>query len=157
MRSPDDEAREMLRVAADGAHHERLSAPPGIEHPAQPVVLRPVLEPRREAGLDVLDLHQTHGTDRAVAHELPRMARHRVGGVAVRDREDAPVPAGPLHEIARLAEIVGDGLVADDIEPGVERRGGVRIVRVVGRHDRHRIDAVGTLALAPRAFRATSP
>ena len=44
----------------------------------------------------------------------------------MRDREYAPVLAGPRDEVAGLVEIVGDGLVADDVEPGVERGGGVR-------------------------------
>ncbi len=52
------ERREMLRVAADGAHHQREAAALGIEDPAKAIVLRTILHARRHAGLDVFDLHQ---------------------------------------------------------------------------------------------------
>ena len=60
----------------------------------------------------------------------------------MRDGEDALLFAGADDEIARLREVVRDRLIADDIETGVERRNGVRIMRVVGRHDRDCVDAV---------------
>jgi len=73
------------------------------------------------ACLDVLDLHKAHGTDRAVANELPGMARHRIRRIPVRNREEAAVLAGSLDEIGGFAEVVSDGLVAHHIESGVER------------------------------------
>ena len=51
-------ARKVLRVAADRAHHQRQAAALRVEDPAEAVVLRAVLDARREAALDVFDLHQ---------------------------------------------------------------------------------------------------
>ena len=57
------------------------------------------------------------------------------------------------HQVARLGEIVRDRLVADDVEPRVERRGGERVVRVVRRHDRHGVGAVRGARARPRSSR----
>src|SRR5947208_2585689 len=46
------EAREVLRVAADRAHHQSEAASLRVEDPAQPVVLRAILDPGREPALD---------------------------------------------------------------------------------------------------------
>ena len=74
---------------------------------------------------------------------VPRVARHRIRRVAVRDGEQRGRScARARDEVAGLREVVRDRLVADDVEAGVERRGGERIVRVVGRHDRDGVDAV---------------
>ena len=66
------EARQVLRVAADRAHHQRQAAALRVEYPAEAVVLRTVLDACREAALDVLDLDQAH---------RPR-ARRRAPGAA---------------------------------------------------------------------------
>jgi hypothetical protein len=98
--------------------------------------------------LDVLDLHEAQAADPAFLHELARVADHRVRRVAVSDGEHAPMLRSFRHEVARLRCIVGDGLVAKDVEPGVQRRRGNRVMRVVGRHDRDGFDAVAARALA---------
>ena len=134
-------------MAADGAHDEREAAARGIEDPAEAVVLRPVLDPGCHAALDVLDLHEPQRADRAVADELARVARHRIRGVAVGHGEQAILLAGTRHEVAGLREIVRHRLVADDVEPGVERGRRERVVRVVRRHDRHGVDRVGARLL----------
>ena len=143
-----DEAREVLGVAADRAHHQRLPAPLGIENPAQPVRLRPLLQARREAALDVLDPHEPEIAQRAIAHQRLRMARHRIGGVGMRDGEQAPLLPRPRDEVAGFAEIVRDRLVADDVEARVERGLRDRIVGVVRRHDRDAVDGVVAPGLA---------
>ena len=132
----------MLSVAADRAHHQRQPAAPRVEQPPEPIVLRSVLDFCREAALDVFDLHQPQRTQRAVADQLACVARHRVRRIAVRDREQAPLPARARDEIAGLREIVRDRLVAKNVESGIERCRSVRIMRVVRRHDRDRVDAI---------------
>ena len=49
-------------------------------------------------------------------------------------------------------EIVRDRLVADDVELGIERGSRERVVRVVRRHDRDGVDAIGALPLAVQHF-----
>ena len=143
-----DEAREMLRVAADRAHHQRLAAPRRIEHPAQAVVARAILEPCRKPALDVFDPDEAQRAQRAVAHELAGKTRHGISRIRVRDGEQASLPSCAGDEIARLREIVRHRLVADHIEPRVERRDGGGIVRVVRRHDRDGVDGIGAQPLA---------
>ena len=139
----DRRTRELLRVTADGAHDEREAAALGIEYPREAVVLRAVLDARGHAGLYVLDLYRPDRTQRAIAHERARIASHRIRGIAVRDREHATVLARARDEIAGLGKSFRDRLVADDVEARIECGGGVGIVRIVRRHDRHRVDAVG--------------
>ena len=135
-------ACEMLRMTTDRAHDEHQSAPRGIEEPACPIVLRSILDARRKTALNVFDLDKTQRAKRAGAREMARVARHRIRRIAVRDREEASIAPRPLNEIARLREVVRNRLVAYDVETGVERAHRVGIVRVVGRHDGDRIDAV---------------
>ena len=91
---------------------------------------------------------QSHGADRAVAHQLPRVARHRISRIRVRDRKQASAAARCARPRSHASsKLYVTGLSQTTSSPGVERRRGVRIVRVVRRHDGHRIDAVGTLAL----------
>ena len=137
----------MLSVTADRAHHQRQPAAPRVEQPPQAIVLRCVFDLGREPALDVFDLHQPQRTQRAVADQLACVARHRVRRIAVRDREQAPLPARARDEIAGLREIVRDRLVAKNVESGIERCRSVRIMRVVRRHDRDRVDAIGARAL----------
>ena len=61
----------------------------------------------------------------------------------MRDGEQAAVLPRARDQVAGLREIVRHRLVADDVESGVQRRRRKRVVRVVRRHDRHGIDAVG--------------
>ena len=97
----------------------------GVEQPAQPVVLRAVFDARGERELDVLHLHEPDRADRAVAHQLARMARHRIGAVAVRDREQPLVRLHARRQVLRLRQRHRDRLVADHVEAGIERGGGV--------------------------------
>src|SRR5512132_225303 len=106
----------MLRVAADRAHHEGEAAALRIEQPAQAVVLGPVFETGRKPALDVLDLHEANRPEGTVADKRAGVAGHRIRRIGVRDREDALLPADARGEIARLSTIIGDGLVADDVE-----------------------------------------
>ena len=87
---------------------------------------------RRHAALDVLDLHEADVAERAVVHELARVARHRIGGVRVRDREQPRVRVACARRGRALRRASSrHRLVAHDVEPGVERGRGDRIVRVV--------------------------
>ena len=136
-------ARKVLRVAPDGAQHQRHAAALRIEYPAEAIVLRAILDACREPALDVFDLHQVDPAQVAVANQRARIAGHRVGGVGVRDREQAAVLPRARHQVAGLREIVRHRLVADDVESRIQCRRRKRIVRVVRRHDRHGVDAVG--------------
>src|SRR5438552_6969163 len=112
-------------MASDCAHHQCEPAAPWIEQPAKAVVLRSVFELRRQPALDVFDLHQPQLAQDAVADELARVTRHRISRVTVRDGEKSLRFARAHDEIAGLREVVGDGLVAYDVEPGVERSNGI--------------------------------
>ena len=116
------------------------------------VVCGPSSMRRGEAALDVLDLHQPERANLAVAHQARREAGHRVRRVAVRDCEQPSGRADAGDEVARLGGIVRHRLVGDDVEARVEGRDGKRVVRVVGRHDGHAVDAVG-----PVPFRRDHP
>src|SRR5207244_1485113 len=60
-----------------------------------------------------------------------------------------PVGATYAHdEITRLGEGLRHRLVADDVEARIERCHRERVVRIVRRHDRDRLDAIRALALA---------
>ena len=105
-----------------------------------------------EAALDVLDLHQPERANLPVAHQARREAGHRVRRVAVGDCEQPSGRADAGDEVARLGGIVRHRLVGDDVEARVEGRDGKRVVRVVGGHDGHAVDAVG-----PVPFRRDHP
>ena len=70
---PRDVARQMLGVASDRPHHKGLAAACRVEQPAQPVVLRVVFEAHGQAALDVLNLHQAHCAQGAVAQVPARV------------------------------------------------------------------------------------
>ncbi len=152
---PGDEAREMLRVAADRAHHERLPAAVRIEEPAQAVVLRAVLERASRARSGCI--RPGRAGSRRARRRARASARSRVIGYA--EYACAIAKIRPRAARARrrgrgpAAKVVRDRLVADDVEAGVERRGGERVVGVVRRHDRDRVDAVRAPAARVRASR----
>jgi hypothetical protein len=80
----------------------------------------------------------------AAAHHRPRLPHHRIAGVVVGDAEDQP-GLRQLLQIQRLGQIVGQRLVADDINALLQKGFGDGVVAVVGRHDGDDLDAVGAL------------
>ena len=141
-----DKTGQVLRMAADRAHHQRLPAARRVEQPAQPVGRHAVFDPGRQAALDVFHLHQAKRANGTVTHQRARMPGHRVGRVRVRDGEQAPARMHALHQVQRLRQVVAHRLVADHVQAGVQRGRRVAMVGVVRGHDRHRLDAI----VAPR-------
>ena len=94
--------------------------------------------------LRVFGLHHADVAQPALQHHLPRHAHHRVGAVVVGDGEDQALLLRQRGELLRIGAGGGDGLVADDVDAGLQKRRGRRGVQVVGRDDGHGLDAVFT-------------
>ena len=150
---PGGKTRQVLRVTADRAHHQREAASLRVEYPLEAIGARRVFQLRGHAALDVFDLYQTQSAQRAVLHERADMARHRVRGVAMGDAEHAVAGPHAPREILRFGERDGDRLVANHVEARIERGGRRGVVRVVRRHDRDRVDGVAARALGGAQFR----
>src|SRR5207237_1156750 len=81
-----------------------------------------------------------------------RVARHRIRRITVRDGKYSSAALGARDEIAGFPKIVRYRLVANDIETGVERCDREWVMRIVGGHDRDRVDAIRTQAFLAQHF-----
>jgi hypothetical protein len=135
-------------MATDGAHDQGQAAAPRIEQPIEAPGTFAVLDPGCHAALQVFDLHQPDIAEHALTHQETRVSRHRIGRVAMRDREQPATRVHLAQQVAGLGEIVRHRLVADDVQAGIERRRGIRVMGVVGRHDGQRIGTVVAGAFA---------
>ena len=76
----------------------------------------------------------------------------RIAGVVVGHGKEQPGAAhGPL-QVLRILERRGERLVADDVDAGLEKRFGRRIVQVVRGHDGDGINAIFSGLLPPQPF-----
>ena len=152
------ERGQLLRMAADRAHHQRQAAALRVEDPLEPVVLRAVLDARSRARSGCT--RPARGAARRACRRAPGAARSASSGTRssrARSRTARPWRFARATRSQRLREVVRDRLVADDVEARVERRGRERVVRVVGRHDRDGVDAVGRAPSPSRSARRSSP
>ena len=97
--------------------------------------------------LRIFGLHDADVAELALRDHLARLPHHRIGGVVVGQHEHLAGLLDQRRELLGIGEVGGQRLVADDVDAGFEKRLGRRIVHVVRRHDRHRLDAVGALRL----------
>ena len=98
---------------------------------------------KRQPVLRVLGLDDADLAERAGLHEVAGLPDQRIAGVVVGEEELCAVLRLHRGELAGGRERVGQRLVADDVDAGLEeglRRAGVH---VVGGDDRDRLDAVG--------------
>ena len=84
---------------------------------------------------------------------MARVACHRVRRVTVRNGVEPAVAAGACDEIAGLREIVRHRLVTDHVESCVECGRGLRVMRIVRRHDRNGVDAIVATRFVLEHFR----
>jgi hypothetical protein len=89
-----------------------------------------------------LDLYDTYGAELASLNQRPRLPHHRIAGVRVGDAEHPSGSPHRRHQVLRLGEGSRQRLVADDVDPGLEKRLADGVVRGVGRDDADNIDAV---------------
>lgn len=89
-----------------------------------------------------LDLHDTHGAELAGLDQRPRLPHHRIPGVSVGDAEHPSGSPHSGHQVLRLGEGSRQGLVADDIDPGLKKPLADRVVRDVERDDADNLDAI---------------
>ena len=80
----------------------------------------------------------------AVGDQAGGFLDHLVAGIAVGHAHHQAAFGGDGLQIQRLGGGEGQGLFADDVEPGQQRGAGDRIMGVVRRGDGHAADAVGT-------------
>ena len=137
-----DIACQMLRMAANCGKHQRQTAAVRIKLPALAVGHVALFNRLGKSALDVLNLHKTHGANRAFGDELFRIPRHRIRRIAVRHAKHAVLLLCACCQIARFSSRRADRLVADHVEPRIQRRDAIRIVRVVRRHDRDGLNAI---------------
>ena len=137
---PRDVAHEVVHVRPDVAHRRRWPRLRRILAPRR-LLVAALLEAGREPALRILGHDLAQLAQRARPHQVARLLDHGVAGIVMRERE---YEAGALH---RAAEILGighrgrHGLVADDVDAGVQEGRRDRVVQVVGGDDRHRVDA----------------
>ena len=137
---PGHIVHEVVQVRPDVAHRRRRPCLRRILAPRR-LLVAALLEAGREPSLRVLGHDLAHGAQATRTREVAGLLHHRVAGVVVRQREDQ---AGALD---RAAEVLGvghggrHGLVADDVDAGVQEGDRDGVVKVVGGDDRHRVDA----------------
>ena len=150
MRRPVTYSARFSRVRPDVAHAAAAPAAGGIRAPLGLLHARP-FETGGEPALRVLDDDLAQPAEIALPHEVAGQLHHRIAGVVVGQGEHAPALPDDLAELPRLVHREGHRLVADDVEPGFEKRLGDREVEVVRSDDGHEVDAgvgrQGALAL----------
>ena len=73
---------------------------------------------------------------------MPGFLHHGIAGVVVGQREDETAGVDHVAEVLGVRHGGRHGLVADDVDPGREKRLRDGVVKVVGGDDRNRFDAV---------------
>ena len=136
-------------MAADVGHAAALTGLSRIGAPGR-LLLATGLQGAGQPVLGVFHLHHPQLTQRAGLHQGPGLAHHRVAGVGIGHAEQPAAGARALHQVVGLGQGAGQRLVADDVDAGVEKGTGRRVVQVVGGNDGHHLDAVGPCRLGPR-------
>ena len=133
-----DELDDVLGVGADVGHASGDAGLLGIDAPGGLLAGVGGGEPAQGVlHVDLPDLAQG-----AAGDQLSGLADHRVAGVVV---EEAEHPAGLLHQRLqreRLGGVHGEGLLADDVEAGLQECLGDLVVAEVRRADGDEIDAL---------------
>ncbi len=101
-----------------------------------------LLHRRRQPVLGVFHLHHPELAQDPFGHHRPRLSDHRIAGVVVGQHEERIGLGRHLRQLLRLGQRRGQRLVADHVDATPEELAGRRRMHVVGRHDRHRLDAV---------------
>jgi hypothetical protein len=131
---PGHVADELVHVAADVAHHVRRAALRGSRRQRSRAGIWP-LDGGRERALPIARLDQMHRADAAGLDHRAHLADHRIAAVVVGQAED---PAGGFDlggDRPPVGHRVGQRLVADDVQPGLERLEAEGAVRIVGGGD----------------------
>ena len=143
-----DEAQKVVGVGADVADGTAGAGALGVGAPGGLLVAR--VGGERQPVLRVLGLDDADLAERAGLHEVAGLPDQRVAGVVVGEEEPCAVLGLHRSELAGSRKRVGQRLVADDVDAGLEeglRRTGVH---VVGGDDRDGLDAVGPGGLLRR-------
>ena len=102
--------------------------------------------------LRIFGLHQPRRSKLALGDHLARLADHRIAGVIVGEHEHLSGPGDQRGELLGVGQSGGQRLVANDVDAGLEEGLGRGEVRVVGRYDGDRLDAVRTRRFGLRHF-----
>ncbi len=121
--------------------------------PPRRLLLSVALDRVGQPVLRILGLHHADVAEDAGLHHLARLPDHRVAGVVVGQHEDLAALLDQRGELLGVGQRRGQRLVADDVDAGLEEGLRRRIMHVVRRDDRHRLDAVGPRRLGPRHLR----
>ena len=129
--------------AAAGARAGRVGAPFGL-------LVAAVLELGGEPVLRVLDLHDAQLAKFAGRDHRTCLTHHGIAGVVMCQSEDEAGAVYGCDEIECIVQRRRHRFVADDVDAGFQKGARRRMMDVVGRHDRNRIDAVIATAFRPR-------
>jgi hypothetical protein len=120
-------------------------APPTPERAGSVRQAACLLSSVRRLGQPVLGILGLHDADRAQPagfHHLARLPDQRIAGIVVGEQELGAVLRLHLGQRLRILERRGERLVADHVDAGLEEGLGRADMHVVGRDDRHHLDAV---------------
>ena len=122
--------------AAGGAAALGVGAPAGL-------LLAGGLEPRGEPALRVLDDDLANLAKSPGGDEVAGLLHQRVAGVIVREAVEQPGFLDQLLQCPGLLQVKGGRLVAQDVEPVLQRHLGRRKMHVVRRDDGDKIHPLG--------------
>ena len=114
--------------ARGGSGDGRVGAPYGLLHAVG-------LQPGGQPALGILDDDASDRSQLAGGYKLPRFLDHRVAGVVVGKAEELAGLSDLALQLPGLGQVHRHGLVADDVESGVQGGYGHGEVRAVGRYD----------------------
>ncbi len=96
-----------------------------------------------QPALWVLDHDLADAAQFAAQHAGPCLLHHRIATVVVGQAEETPAAPHQVHQLLRLPQGRGHGLLAEYVEPGLQRPAGDGGVQVVGRDDGDKVDTLG--------------
>ena len=147
--APRDEFQQVLRVRADVADAAadpralRVGAPHGL-------LVAVFLDGVSQPVLVVFHLHFAQLSQPPGANEVAGLANHRVPGINLGQRQQPAAALQDAGDVLGVRQGIGQGLVANDVNAGLEKRARHGGVQVVGRRHDGEIDAVGDAGLVAR-------
>jgi len=141
-----NEARKIVGMGADIADTTAGTGALRIGAPIRLFLARS-LQPFGQPVLGIFHLYDAEIAKRALGHHLPCVPDHRIAGVVIGNSEDAATFRRQFREAFRFLQGRGQRLIADHMNASLEKGAGDWCMHMIGRDDRHRLDAVGPLGL----------
>ncbi len=148
---------QILGVRADVAHAIRDAGAVRIHAPVGDLLDLAGLQGADGVTLRVFDEDLVDLAELAGADHRAGFLDHRITGVVMRQGEDEPALLGERAELLGLGERVGERLLADDVDAGLEEGLGHGVMHVVAREERQRVDPPGSTPLTRPSQAESTP